>query len=86
MKTLVSAFGGAVQIQEQALDIYLVFDASIGGGAASGIVEGSGKIKIGSGSVGLKLGEAWLNAHAPASVQPFLIAAEAMINPAVAAL
>lgn len=84
MKVLVSEFGGAVQIQEQGGDFFLAFDGSIGGGAASHIVEGQGKIKLGTGSVGLKLAESYVNAHLPASIQPFAVAAESYANSFVA--
>ena len=85
MKTLFTLFAGALLIQEQAGDFYAVFDDSIGGGAAAGIVSGKGSIKFGTGTVGLKLAEGWINSHAPAQVQPFLLAAEAYLNPVVAA-
>ena len=85
MKTLFSELNGAVLVQEQAGDFYLSFDDSLGGGAAAGFFTGKGTLKLGTGSVGLKLAEGWLNAHVPASVAPFLVAAEAYINPLVAA-
>jgi hypothetical protein len=85
MKTLFSLFGGAVLFQEQAGDIYLVIDGSLGGGAAAGIIEGQGKVKLGAGSVGLKLGEAWVNAHVPLMALPYVQAAEAYVNGLVAA-
>lgn len=84
MKTLVSLEGGAVQIQEQAGDFYMVFDGELGGGAVKGIIEGKGSIKLGAGSVGLKLAEAFINAHLPASVVPFAAAAEQYLNGVVA--
>lgn len=86
MKTLMSLLNGAVLVQEQAGDFYLAFDASIGGGVAAGIIEGQGKIKIGAGSVGLKLAEAWINAHIPDAVKPFAEAAEAYLNAQVASM
>lgn len=84
MKTLLSLLGGAVMFQEQAGDFYLAFDGSLGGGAAAGIIEGKGSIKLGTGSVGLKLGEAWVNAHIPAAAVPFAQMVESAINGAVA--
>lgn len=86
MKTIVTLLGGAVELQEQAGDFYLSFNGSLGGGEAAGIVSGQGSIKLGTGSVGLKLGEAWVNAHAPAYMAPFLQGAEAAINGYVAGL
>lgn len=84
MKDLFSFFGGAVKIQEQGGDFFLAFDGSLGGGEAAGLVEGQGKLKLGAGSVGLKLAEHWVNQHAPAYLQPFLQAGEAFLNGAVA--
>jgi hypothetical protein len=85
MKTVFSLLGGAALIQEKGGDFFLNFDASVGGGAAQGILSGSGSIKLGTGSVGLKLAESWINAHVPASVEPFVAAGEAYLNTAVAA-
>ncbi len=84
MKDLFSFFNGAVKVQEKSGDFYLAFDGSLGGGAAAGIIEGQGSVKLGSGSVGLKLAEAWVNAHAPAYLKPFLEAGEAFLNGTVA--
>lgn len=85
MKTLFTLLAGAALIQEQAGDFYFVFDGSLGGGAAVGILEGKGSLKLGTGSVGLKIAEAWINSHVPAAVEPFVAAGEAYLNAAVAA-
>jgi hypothetical protein len=85
MKTVFSLFGGAALIQEQAGDFYLNFDDSVGGGAAAGILSGKGSLKLGTGSVGLKLAENWINSHVPASVEPFVLAGETYLNNLVAA-
>jgi hypothetical protein len=84
MKALLTLLDGALLVQEQAGDFFVTFDGSLGGGAAAGIIEGKGTIKFGTGTVGLKLLEQWVNAHLPASVQAFAQMAEAALNSAVA--
>jgi len=84
MKTLFSIFGGAVSIQEKAGDFYFVFDGGLGGGAAAGLVTGQGSVKLGTGSVGLKLAESWINSHVPSELEAFAVAAEGYLNSTIA--
>ena len=85
MKTIFTAFGGALVLTEQSGVFTLSWDESLGGGEAAGIVSGSGSIKL-SGILGLQLGEKLLNAHLPVSVQPLALVVEGVANQAIAAL
>lgn len=76
---------GAVTLVEDAGVFTLSFNESLGGGQATGIVSGSGSIKL-SAAQGLKLGEQLLNAHLPVSVQPLAVVIEGVANQAIAAL
>lgn len=89
MKTIATLAGGAVTLTEDAGVFSLnISDAvSVGGGAAAGIVKakGCGSVELDAAD-GLKLGEALLNSHLPASVQPLATVIEGIANQAVAAL
>jgi hypothetical protein len=84
-KTIFGLFGGAVSLTENAGIFTLSFDESLGGGAAKGIVVGSGSVQF-NGPQGLQLGWKLLNAHLPASLAPLAPVVEGVINTAVAAL
>lgn len=84
MKQLFSWFGGGITVTEQAGDVWLNFDGQLGGGQLKGIVEGKGSIHLGTGTVGLKVAEAWVNSKLPAAAQPFAQAVEAFANQAIA--
>jgi len=89
MKVIASLANGAVQLTEDAgvFTLALVDSASVGGGQAAGVikVQGSGSVVLDA-ATGLKLGEAILNAHLPAAVQPMASIVEAVANQAIAAL
>lgn len=89
MKTIFSVAGGAVTLTEDAgvFKLSITESASIGGGQASGLVkaQGSGSVVL-DGASGLKLGEALLNSHLPASVQPLALVVEGIANQAIASL
>lgn len=88
-KVIATLLGGAVVVSETAgvVTIEASDAASVGGGAAAGLVkvEGSAKITLDAMS-GLKLGEALLNAHLPAGVSPLAAVVEAVVNQAVSAV
>lgn len=89
MKVLASFAGGAVQLTEDKGVFSLSIDESVslGGGQAAGVVKAAGKGSIQlDAELGLKLGEALLNSHLPAAVQPLAQAVEAIVNQAVKAL
>jgi hypothetical protein len=86
MKTLINAFGGALQVQEQGGDFYLAFNGSLGGGNVAGWISGQGSIKLGTGSVGLKAAEALLNHLIPAAAMPVAQAIENALNGIVSEL
>jgi hypothetical protein len=86
MKTLLSLEGGAVTITEAGGDFTLNFDESLGGGSVAGWLKGKGSIILGSGTVGLKAAEAFLNHLLPASVQAVAAMIEGVLNSAVAAI
>ena len=85
MKTIFSSFGGALTLTEQSGVFTLSWNESLGGGQASGIISGKGSVVLNA-ETGLKLGEALLNAHLPASVQPYATIVETVANQAIAAL
>lgn len=85
MKTIFSAFGGAVVLTEQAGIFTLSLDETIGGGLAKNIVTGSGGLVLNA-PTGIQLGEALLNAHLPAAVLPLAEVVEGVANQAIAAL
>lgn len=85
MKTIISLLGGAVVLTESGGVFTLALTESVGGGQASGIVKGSGSVIL-DGNVGLQLGEALLNAHLPATMQPMASVVEAVVNTSIRAL
>lgn len=89
MKVLFENADKSVQLIEDAGVVTLSIDESksIGGGEASGIVKVAGNAKvILDGALGLKLGEAYLNAHLPAAVVPLAKVIEGIANQAIAAI
>ena len=85
MKVLLSLAGGAIQVQEDAGVVSLVFDESVGGGSAAGIVKGSGSLIL-DGPLALSLGEKLLNSKLPASMQAVAQVIEGIANQAISAL
>ena len=85
MKTIISLLGGAVVLTESGGVFTLALTESVGGGQASGIVKGSGSVIL-DGYDGLQLGEALLNAHLPATMQPMASVVEAVVNTSIRAL
>jgi len=85
MKVLFSLMGGAIQLEEQAGVVSLVWNESLGGGEAAGIVKGSGSIQLDAMSA-LKLGEALLNSKLPVSVAPLAAVIETVVNQAIVSL
>jgi hypothetical protein len=88
-KSIFSAAGGAIALTEDAgvFTLALSDAAAVGGGQAAGIVkvQGSGSVVLDA-QTGLKLAEALLNAHLPATVQPLAAVVESIANQAIAAL
>lgn len=84
MKTLLTLEGGAITITEKSGDFYLNFNGSIGGGSVAGWLSGQGSIKLGTGTVGLKAAEAFLNHLLPASAQAIAQMIEGVLNSAIA--
>lgn len=88
-KQIVSLVGGAVVLSEDAgvFTLALSESASVGGGSSAGLVkvQGSGSVVLDA-ATALKLGEALLNSHLPASVQALAAVIEGIANQAVAAL
>jgi hypothetical protein len=89
MKTIFSLAGGKVSLVEDAgvFTLNVSESASVGGGSAAGIVkvQGEGSVVLDA-AAGVKLGEALLNAHLPASVLPLATVIEGVANQAVAAI
>lgn len=89
MKTIFTAFNGALTLTEDAgvISLNISEKASIGGGEAAGLLKVAGEASVVlDGATGLKLGEAALNAHLPASVQPLAVVIEGVANQAIAAI
>lgn len=84
-KVLYSAMSGAIEIQEEGGVISLVWNESLGGGAAAGIVKGQGSLQLDAMSA-LKLGEALLNAKLPPAVAPLAVVIEGIVNQAISAV
>lgn len=88
-KQIASFANGAVTLTEDAGVFSLNFDesVSVGGGVAAGIakVKGTGSVQLDAG-LGLKLGEALLNAHLPASLLPLAQVIEGVANQAITAI
>ena len=84
-KTIFSLASGAVTLVENAGVFTLAFDEKLGGGAAAGIVVGSGSIQL-NGTTGIQLGEKLLNSHLPANVQALATVIEGVANQAIAAI
>jgi hypothetical protein len=88
-KSIFSAANGAVTLTEDAgvFTLALSDAAAVGGGQAAGIVkvQGSGSLVL-DGALGLQLGQALLNAHLPASVQPLAAVVEGIADQAISAL
>jgi hypothetical protein len=89
MKQIVSLANGAVVLNEDqgVFTLSLSESASVGGGSAAGVVkvQGSGSVVLDA-ETGLKLGEALLNSHLPASMQPLAQVVEGVANQAIKAL
>ena len=89
MKTIFTALGGALVLTEQGGVFTLSFAeaAAVGGGQAAGVikVQGAGSVVL-DGATGLKLGEALLNSHLPASLQALATVVEGVANQAITAL
>jgi len=86
MKTLISAYNGALQVQEQGGDFSIVINGSFGGGNVAGIVGGQGVFKLAAGSVGLKAAEGLLNHLIPSPALPVAEAIENALNGIVSTL
>lgn len=89
MRTILSLANGAVTLTETDGVVSLNLDESLqlGGGAAAGLVKVSDKGSIAlDGETGLKLGEALLNSHIPASLLPLAQVVEGVANQAIKAL
>ena len=69
MKTLLSLLGGALLVTEEAGVVTLSFDEALGGGAAAGVLKGSGSLVL-NGEQGLQLGVNLMNAHLPPALLP----------------
>jgi hypothetical protein len=82
MKTLLSLLGGAVTITEANGVVSFNWNENLGGGAAAGILKGTGSITL-SGSQALQLAEGWLNGKLPASLEPLAVSVEGIANAAV---
>jgi len=74
-----------ISVVEDGGKVTVSIGESVGGGAAAGVVQGQASIVL-DGEMGLKLGEALLNSHLPASVQPLALVVEGVANQAIAAL
>lgn len=89
MKTILSLADGAVVLNEDAgvFTLQAQDSAAVGGGQAAGLlkVQGAASIVLDAES-GVKLGEALLNAHLPAPVQPLAQVVEGIANQALKAL
>lgn len=89
MKTIASFENGAITLTEDQGVFSLNFNESLsaGGGQASGIaqIQGQGSVKL-NGALGLKLGEALINSHLPASVLPLAKVIEGVADQAIQAL
>lgn len=90
MRTLLNLGDGALVITEEGGDVTLAVSKTeaVGGGKAADILEaeGSGKIVFKSGTVGLKLAVAFVEAHSPAAIVPFEEEAAVLAEAAVAKL
>jgi hypothetical protein len=86
MKTVINLENGALTITEKSGDFYLNLNGSLGGGTIAGIVSGQASIKLGTGTVGLKAGEAFINHLIPSAGQPVAQMIESAINSYVAGL
>ena len=82
MKTLLSLLGGAITVTEINGVVSLNWNESLGGGAAAGILKGSGSLQL-AGLDAVHLGEALLNAKLPASMQGAAVAVEGVIDAAI---
>ncbi len=89
MKELASFASGAVKLTEESGVFSLSFqeDVAVGGGAAAGVVkvQGQGSVVLDA-ALGLKLGEALLNAHLPVALQPLALVVEGIADQAIKAL
>lgn len=85
MKTLLTAFNGALTITEDAGVFSINFSESLATGEFAGLVKGTGSVQLNA-TVGLKAGEALLNAHLPASAVALATVVEGVANQAIAAL
>jgi hypothetical protein len=85
MKTLFSAFGGAILVTEQNEIVTVTLDESVGGGQASGVVVGKGTIVF-QGPQAIKLAAALLNSVLPAALLPLAQVVEGVAAQAIAAL
>jgi hypothetical protein len=89
MKTIASFAGGAIVLTEDAGVFALSVDesVSVGGGEVAGIVkvQGKGSVVLDA-ALGLKLGEALLNAHLPPALVPLAQVVEGVANQALLSL
>jgi len=85
MKTLFTALGGALVLTENAGVLTLTLDGSLGGGAAAGVITGSGSIVL-NGTTALTLAQNLLNANLPASLLPLATVIEGIVDQAVKAI
>jgi len=85
MKTIFSAFDGALVMTEENGVYTLSADKEVGGGAAAGVIEGKGSIVLDR-KTGMKLGEALLNSHLPTTVQPLAQVVEGIVEQGIEAL
>lgn len=84
MKTLATLFGGKVLITENAGVVSFTENFSAGGGKTAGIA-GVGATETLNAYQGLLAGQALLNAHLPAALQPIATDVEAIADVAVQA-
>ena len=85
MKTLLSLLGGAITITEANGNVFFNWNQALGGGAAAGILQGTGSIKL-SGDQALHLAEEWLNGKLPPALLPLAVSIEAIANAAIKAV
>lgn len=89
MKTIASLADGKVMLTEEAGVFSLSFDesASIGGGAAAGVVKVAGKGTVQLDSLAaIHLGEALLNSKLPEAVKPIAEMVEGVAEKAIGAV
>lgn len=85
MKTIFSAYDGAITLIEDKGIFTLSFNESIGGGKSAGIIKGVGSLVLDA-ETALKLGEAAIIAHLPPAVQALGQAISGVVNSAIDSL